>query len=94
MARFTDKEVRSLQRLVPYAKRKMFVASLILNAYSSDNLVDMRSVMRYAAGEPGDSTYRADVLVLLDLMARGVESHELLGESVLDALREIWGWGG
>jgi hypothetical protein len=50
----------------------------------------MRSVMRYAGGEEYGSTYRDDVFVLLGLMERGVESHEVVGLDVIEGL--IAGW--
>jgi len=83
MPRFTQDEVESLYRLLPYANRKDFVADLLLNAYSSKFTVDMRRVMRYAAGEEPDSTYLSDIFVLLSLMERGVEPHELIGREAI-----------
>lgn len=82
MARFTQQEADAVKRLLPYAKQKQFVADLILNAHNTD-AVDMRRVMRYAEGEVSSSTYLKDVFVLLDLMRRGVESYEVVGNEVI-----------
>jgi hypothetical protein len=90
MPRFTQQESDAVKRLIPYAERKDFVADLILNGYDGNCPVSMRRVMRYAAGETSNSTYRDDVFVVLGLMERGVETHEVIGSKTIDRLREIW----
>lgn len=85
--RFTDEEKKAVERLIPYAKRKYFIADLLVNGYNSDlTKVDMRMVMRYSAGEGSGSTYKKDIYVFLELMARGVETHELFGEETIDKI--------
>lgn len=90
MSRFTQQEADAVKRLIPYAERKKFVADLIINGYDSSHPVSVRQVMRYAGGEYSDSTYRDDVFVVLGLLERGVETHELIGSKTIDRLREIW----
>ena len=90
MARFTQEEANAVKRLLVYADRKAFVADLILNGYDSSYTVNMRKVMRYAAGETANSSYRDDVFVLFSLMERGVETHEVVGLDVIEKL--IAGW--
>lgn len=90
MTRYSQQEADAVKRLIPYAERKDFVADLLLNGYDGNHFVSMRRVMRYAGGEYSDSTYRDDVFVVLGLMERGVETHELIGSKTIDRLREIW----
>jgi hypothetical protein len=90
MIRFTQEEVLAVKRLLSYADRKEFVADLILNGYDSARLVSMKRVMRYAAGEISGSTYREDVFVVLEVMERGVELHELVGSKAVEQLISRW----
>ncbi len=87
MSRFSNKEKEAVQRLIPYAKRKSFVADLLINGYNAETPVNVWQVMRYAAGEAG-GTYKTDIAVFLDLMIRGVETHELIGVDKMDEIRE------
>jgi hypothetical protein len=77
--RFSEEERQAVKRLVTYAGRKNFIADLLVNGYNGKP-VSMRFVMRYAAGEPQGSTYKSDVMTFLDLMSRGVEIQELIGD--------------
>lgn len=90
MVRFTEQEVEAVKRLLPYAERKRFVADFLLNSYDSERPVSVNKVMRYACGEIWDSTYRNDVFVVLDLMERGVEVHELIGYKEIKRLIALW----
>lgn len=90
MERFTQEEANAVKRLLSYAYRKSFVADLLLNTYDSSHTVSMQKVMRYAAGETANSSYRDDVFVLLSLMERGVETHEVIGPDVIYELVRHW----
>ena len=84
--RFTPKEQASVERLLPYAASKPFIADLLINGYNDSTPVNLRQVMRYAAGEPSNSTYAEDVAIFLGLMVRGVETHELIGSKKMKQL--------
>lgn len=86
MARFTPEEADSVRRLLTYARRKDFVAALLMNGYDGSYKVSMREVMRYIEGELSGSTYRDDIFVFLDLMRRGIETHEIVGYDVISEL--------
>ena len=87
MSRFTAEERERMQRLAGRAVQKGFLGDLILHAYNHvEYEVDLWKVLRYLEGEPVDSELENDVYTLLSLMKRGVDSHELVGQSVIDEL--------
>ena len=89
--RFSEQEAKALKRLVYYAHRKLFVAQILVNGYNCDYAcVDMRCLMLYSANEPYDSTFKADIYTLLELMARNVETHLIVGEDVIHRLMKAW----
>ncbi len=88
MPRFTDEEKEAVERLIPYAKRKTFVADLLINGHNARTPVNMRVLMRYAAGESG-GTYIQDVLTFLNLMIRGVETDEMIGWEKMDDVYDL-----
>lgn len=96
MKRHSSNEEEAVKRLLPYAKRKKFVASVLLHSYNGDQFsARVRETMRYAASEPSGSTYEADVMVVFELMKRGVELQEVIGEKGVEDLYNHWGgWDG
>ena len=89
---FSKEEQEAVMRLVPYAREKVFVLQLLVNGYNHHTCsgVDMMSLMRYAAGEGPDSTYHEDVFTFLEILSRGIETHELIGDSVMLELEKSW----
>lgn len=85
--RFTKEDVDAVKRLLVHAKRKIFIRDFLLNAYNSFNFsCDMQSMMRYSEGFCGDTTFRDDVFIVLELMAKGVELNELVGDNIMEKM--------
>ena len=84
----TESEKKSIRRLISYAKRKSFVRDLLLNGYSRTYKVDIGNVFRYIDGEPEGSTYQSDLQSYFTCIRRGLNTHKILGEDVVDDLIE------
>lgn len=89
MDKFTIKDKEAVERIYAHAEHKTLFAQLLLHSYNpQDYNCNINGIMRYIASEPSDSSLQADVMVVLDLMKKGVEAHEVIGRPKIDALIE------
>ncbi|PSL09199.1 hypothetical protein CLV44_13412 [Marinobacterium halophilum] len=86
MSRFTIEDVEAVKRLLTHAKRKTFIRDFLLNAYNPWFSCDIRTLMCYSDGFGGDMTFQQDVYRVLALMVNGVETNELVGDEIMEAL--------
>lgn len=87
MKNFTSKDKEAVERIYSHAKHKSLFAELLLHSYNPQKYnCNIHGIMRYIASEPSGSALKNDVMVVLDLMQNGVESHEVIGREKIDVL--------
>ncbi len=82
MPRYKPEEKEAMLRFIKRAESKTFLTDLVLNAYNPDYKCDLRSCLRYVEGTKLES----DLNVLLNLVRRGVEPQEVVGEKLVEQL--------
>lgn len=87
---FTPEQVAALEHLLDTAKRKRFYAQLIANAYNNSFPCDLWTCARYTDGEQ-DKRLITGLWLIVQLSARGCESHEYYGAEAVEGLIKQWG---
>lgn len=90
MSRFTEEEQSNVLDMLDRARKKNFLRDLILHGYNHEDFsVNLCQVLRYLNGESQDSEVVKGVQTMFDLIQRGVESHEVVGDAVIKELIEL-----
>jgi hypothetical protein len=89
MARFTAEQKESAKRFVKRAGHKTFLCDFVLNAYDGYRFkCDFRSAIRYA--EDATTEFKMDFDTMVELVRKGVEPQELVGEAAIEELIEFY----
>lgn len=90
MSRFTEQEQKNILGMLDRARRKGFLRDLILHGYNNEEYsVNLCRVLCYLNGEPQGSHISKGVQTMFDLMSRGIESHEVVGDDVIEELKAL-----
>lgn len=87
MSHFTEEKQCNVLGLLDRARKKDFLRDLILHGFNHNEYsVNLFMVLRYMNGEPQGSAVAKGVHTMFELIQRGVESHEVVGDAVIDEL--------
>lgn len=86
---FTPEQVAALEHVMDTAKRKRFYAQLIANAYNNSFPCDLWTCARYTDGEQ-DKRLITGLWLIVQMSARGYESHEYYGTDAVEGLIKQW----
>lgn len=89
-AQFTQEQIAALEHVMTTAKRKRFYAQLIANAYNNSFPCDLWTCARYTDGEQ-DKRLINGLWLIVQLSAKGIESHEYYGTEAVEQLIRDWG---
>lgn len=89
-AQFTQEQIAALEHVMATAKRKRFYAQLIANAYNNCFPCDLWTCARYTDGEQ-DKRLINGLWLIVQLSAKGIESHEYYGTEAVEQLIRDWG---
>ncbi len=86
----TQDQVAALDHLKKTAQRKDFFAAFIANLYDTAFKVNVRGCVSYIAGE-SDERLKTAFYLMLEFSAKGIESHEVLGQDFVESLIKKYG---